>query len=246
MRTARLSIFPTAALNISTRIKQLLPQDCLLCGGHAGAGLVCAACDADLPAAGAADTCPRCALPGTAGAVCGGCLAHPPAFDRACAALVYRYPAAELVQAFKYGGQLAVGSFLAHRLAERVRGEVRPDWLLPMPLAPARLAERGFNQAALLARHLALTTGAPLALGLLTRVRDTPPQASLPWRERQANIRGAFAAAGGIAGVRVVIVDDIMTTGATLEEAARTLKRAGAAEVAVWVVARTPRDAAID
>ena len=73
-----------------------------------------------------------------------------------------------------------------------------------------------------------------------------PPQASLPWRERQANIRGAFAAAGGIAGVRVVIVDDIMTTGATLEEAARTLKRTGAAEVAVWVVARTPRDAAID
>ena len=155
------------------------------------------------------------------------------------AAFDYRYPLAELLHRFKYGGQLALGRFLADALAGRVTGERWPDLLIPMPLYPTRLRERGFNQAVEIAKRMAMVTGLPLAFDALAKVRDTAPQASLPWKERQANVKGAFALTADIAGKRVVLVDDVMTTGATLNEAARVLMKSGASEVAVWVVART-------
>jgi ComF family protein len=239
-----LSIFGTNKLNSSTKfVHALIPQDCALCGAECGAELICEQCQRALPYHDV-PCCPQCALPTPDGGRCGRCLAHPPAFDRTRAAFDYRYPLAELVHAFKYGSNLALGKFLADALIGAVRAETWPDLMLPMPLHPARLKERGFNQAAEIARRVALATGTPLALDDLRKIRDTAAQVNLPWKERQANVRGAFVCETSLSGQRVVVVDDVMTTGATLGEAAKLLKKCGAASVDVWVVARTLPDAA--
>ncbi len=162
-------------------------------------------------------------------------------FDCACAAFEYRYPVTELVHAFKYSGNFTAGSLLAASLADRLKTERMPEWIVPMPLHPTRLKERGFNQAAELGRRLSLVTGAELRLDILVKMRDTAPQASLPWRERQANVKGAFACRSAVAGRRIALVDDVMTTGATLREAAKIVRNAGAADISVWVAARTPQ-----
>ncbi len=215
-----------------------LQQNCVLCAAGTDFSLVCRACDGALPYHEEA-ACPRCALPAADGSLCGRCLMRPPAFQRTVAAFAYRYPIAELLHAFKYGSRLAIGRWLGEALWARVQNEARPELILPMPLYRTRLAERGFNQAAEIAKRLALAGGLPLSLKLLTKLRDTAPQASLPWKDRQANVKGAFDCSAELAGKPVAIVDDVMTTGATLNEAAKVLKEHGAGEVAVWVVART-------
>ncbi len=108
-----------------------------------------------------------------------------------------------------------------------------------MPLGPARLGERGFNQALELARVASRLTNTPLTANACRRAHDRPPQAMLPWRERAKNIRGAFVYNADLSGLRVAVVDDVMTTGATLNELARNLRKAGAAEIRGWMVART-------
>jgi ComF family protein len=218
-------------------LEWLLPQDCLLCGQAAGARALCAACAADLPLL-PAQRCPVCALPTPAGAVCGACLKHPPHYDETIAPLVYAFPVDRLLQALKYGHRLAIAAHFA-RLLEAAAAGVRADIVLPMPLHRGRLRERGFNQAVELARPLARARGLPLAFDLVERSRDTVPQASLPWKNRARNIRGAFLCRARLDGRQVLIVDDIMTTGATLNELARALRNAGAARVTNCVVART-------
>lgn len=215
----------------------LLPRHCLLCGDPARRSAFCAPCCGALPWL-PAERCPVCAAPSAAGAVCGACLAEPPVFHRSAAALAYEFPVDALVQAYKYGGDLPLGDALAGLLREALGSAPRPDALVPMPLHPARLRERGFNQALELARRLGDALGLRVLPRACMRLRDTPPQASLPWKERGGNIRGAFACEADLAGQRVAIVDDVMTTGHTLNELARALTRAGAAEVSCWVVAR--------
>jgi ComF family protein len=207
---------------------------CFLCRGAAH-DLVCADGAAELPCAGA-DVCPRCALASPAGAICGRCLAEPPDFDATVAALWYGFPADVLVQALKFRGELALASFLARLLARRIAGE-KADLVVPVPLSAARLRERGYNHAAEIARRL---PGRRLELDLCQRTRDGRPQMELPFAERQRNVRQAFAVKRPLDGATVAVVDDVMTTGATLGEVARTLKAAGAARVVNWVVARTP------
>ncbi|HET9733656.1 MAG TPA: ComF family protein [Burkholderiales bacterium] len=211
---------------------------CYLCRG-AAEGVLCAACDAELPRLEGA-ACPRCALPSPGGAVCGRCLAHPPAYDATVAALAYEFPADVLVQGLKFRGELALAPLLGQMLAARLPRGTRVDYILPVPLARARLRERGFNQALEIARPLAVATGCKLAPHLAERSRDTPPQLDLPLEERARNVRGAFRCAQVPARAEIALVDDVMTTGATLDELAATLKRAGAARVVNWVVARTP------
>jgi len=211
---------------------------CYLCRGMAG-GVLCAECDADLPRL-AAPACPRCALATQDGALCGRCLAQPPAFDETVAALAYAFPADVLVQALKFRSELALAPFLGALLASRLPRGTRVDFILPVPLSVARLRERGFNQALEIARHVAAATGCALAPLLAERSRDTPPQVELPLVERTRNVRGAFRCTRALPGAEVALLDDVMTTGATLDELAATLKRAGAARVVNWVVARTP------
>jgi len=234
-----LSISSRTLPGIGARIRQaLLAQDCFLCQSASGDRLLCEACERELPSS--ASACPRCAAAGTGNEECGACLADPPHYDASRAAFSYAYPVDVLIQALKYGGQLALAPWFAHKLQQRIGPAPGVDLIVPLPLHPARLAERGFNQAAEIAKALSRASGIRMDAHMAQRARNTAPQTDLPWRERAANIRNAFSCGHGLAGLRVAVVDDVMTTGATLNEFARTLKKAGAAKVENWVVARTP------
>lgn len=217
----------------------LLPQDCLLCGAPSGAALLCGACEGELPRPGE-EVCPVCAEVVPGGAVCGACLATPPHFDATVAAFHYRFPVDKLIQALKYQRRIATADFFSAAML----GGGRPvgDLVVPLPLHPTRLAERGFNQSVEIARPLARVLGLPMEIDGCIRSRDTAPQASLPWKERRKNIRHAFECGVDLSGKAVIVVDDVMTTGATLDEFARTLKAHGATWVCNWVVARALRD----
>lgn len=204
-----------------------------MCRGAARAPL-CAQCEAELPRL-ERPLCPRCALESPGGAICGRCLSQSPAYDATHAALAYDFPADTLVHALKFRGELALAPLLAGLLADKLRGD-RVDHVVPVPLSAERLRRRGYNQAVEIARHLRKDA---LELALCERTRDAPPQIELPYAERQRNVRGAFRCTRALIGARVAVVDDVMTTGATLDEMARTLKAAGAMHVVNWVVART-------
>lgn len=219
-------------------LRGLFGGGCFLCRG-AARGVLCAECDAELPRL-RRPCCPVCGLETQAGDVCGRCLARPPAYDATVAALAYVFPADVLVQALKFRGELALAPALGGLLAARLSPAARVDAVLPVPLAAARLRARGFNQALEIARAPARATGSPLEPLLAERVLDTAEQAALAPAERAKNVRGAFRCARALRGASVALVDDVMTTGATLEELAATLKRAGAARVVNWVLARTP------
>ncbi len=209
---------------------------CLLCGASATDSNICAGCRADLPWLDA-NVCSSCAHPLPAPGLCGRCIAEPPHFDTVIAACRYAFPVDGLIQAYKYNGRLVAGAALASLLAVRV--QQRPDLIVPVPLTAQRLRERGFNQALELAHALGQQMEAPVHAHLCVKTRDTAPQTRLPWKQRRKNIRGAFVVEGGVAGRHVAVVDDVLTTGATLSELARNLKRAGAATVTGYVIART-------
>lgn len=172
---------------------------------------------------------------------CGACLKRPPHYAQATAVLLYRYPADALLHAFKYGGNLALAEPMADLLVDALPETA--DLIVPLPLTPARLRERGFNQAHEIARRVARRTGIALAGSVCRKVRDTAPQATLPWKERVGNVRGAFVCDADFSGLTVAVVDDVLTTGSTLDELAHALRRAGAARILGWVVARAvPRD----
>jgi ComF family protein len=151
--------------------------------------------------------------------------------------LAWSFPVDALIGRFKYGGALHYGALLGRLLGECCRGR-RPDGIVPVPLHHVRLAERGFNQATELARQVSRRIGAPVLNDACRRTAATPPQAGLAAQERQRNLRGAFAASPGVAGLQLAIVDDVLTTGATVEAVTLELLRAGAAGVEVWAVAR--------
>jgi len=224
----------------------LLPQDCMVCGAaiRATAGRdwpVCPACEQSLPRL-PRDRCPVCALPTRDGFPCGACQTKAPAFDATLAPFVYAFPVDRLILSLKYQHRLALSGWCGRQLALELASHAPdspPDLILPMPLHPRRLAERGFNQALELARPLAHLTGLPIVLDGVARNLNTPPQASLPWKERKKNIRGAFLCRRDFGGRHVLVLDDVMTTGATLDELAGCLKQRGAARVTNLVLART-------
>ncbi len=211
-------------------------MSCLLCAAETQRGSLCGPCFEDLPWL-PGRRCDICALPLPTGRICGACLDRPPRFNGVEAPLAYQFPLDALIRAFKYGGRLAMARILGELLAPRVSRDV--DAIVPMPLASARLAERGYNQALEIARVVADLTGLPLVPDACRKVADTPPQASLPWKERARNVRRAFVCDRDLEGQRVAVVDDVLTTGASLNELTRVLRRAGAAEVRGWIVART-------
>jgi ComF family protein len=181
--------------------------------------------------------------------VCGSCLSTPPTFDGALAAVDYRPPWDRLVTAFKFHGALDLAAVFASAIvgAEQQRAAPRPELLLPVPLAAARLRERGYNQAWELARRVARRIGVAAEPELLLRLRETAHQLALPLADRAGNVRGAFAVEprrrAELAGRHVAVVDDVMTTASTAAEIAAVLRQAGAAKVEIWVLARTPRPA---
>jgi ComF family protein len=166
---------------------------------------------------------------------------RPPPFAATIAAWAYAFPVDQLLQSFKYGSALALAEPLADELsaAIRWRSDARPDTIVALPLSASRQRQRGFNQAHEIARRVAVSLGMPMGRGL-ARIRDSPPQATLAWTARAGNVRNAFVADSSLRGLRVAIVDDVMTTGATLAAAAEAARRAGAVGIEAWVVARTP------
>lgn len=212
----------------------------MLCGSMSREGLWCKACDAALPYLNATH-CPVCALPTPTGEVCGHCLTQPPSFSRTTAVFGYTFPLDKLIQAMKYGEQLALAHAFAKQLLHRIDKSNLPDYVIAMPLHPAKLRERGFNQSLLLAATVARELKLKLLPNACQRVRDTPPQSALPWKERKKNVRNAFCCDMDLTGKRIALVDDVLTTGASLNALAEAVSKKGAIEISAWVVARTIR-----
>ena len=232
-------------MRLPLSISRLLPHACLLCKAPTDATL-CPGCTEDLPQL-PPPVCPVCAQPlAHAAPCCADCLQTPPAFSATYATLRYSYPIDRLMQRLKFGGgalsqRLASVDFFAGMML--AHAPPAGDLLLPVPLAPARLRERGFNQALELARPLARTLRLRLETGILVREKDSVPQSRLPWHKRRGNVRHAFACRQDLTGMVVVVVDDVMTSGATLGAIADVLRNHGAARVINWVAARAVKQA---
>lgn len=205
---------------------------------------VCRACLGTLPFH-PVTSCPQCGLSSNR-QLCGSCISSPPDFDVTKVVFLYEFPIDAMMLRYKYGNSLNLGDTFAAFLAEKIITEGclnNIDFVIPMPMHPQRLKERGFNQALEIAKVLTKNCKQKLDYKLdytsTERQTLTPPQASLPLKERVKNIKGAFKVNADLTGKRVAIVDDVMTTGASLNELAKTLKKAGAAHVECWVIART-------
>ncbi|MDR2874408.1 MAG: ComF family protein [Methylobacillus sp.] len=226
-------------IDASSKISQILfPPACALCGADARKHLICQACEDDLPWHDGLQ-CPVCAIPTGTGEICGHCLLSPPAFDATRALLAYQFPVSAVLQCYKYAGFLAVAHMMAALFVNKLGDAALPDVIVPMPLHATRLKERGFNQAVEIGRLLARRLRVPFEPAHAKRTRHTTPQAGLAFKERHRNVRGVFAFEPHIAGKNIVLLDDIMTTGASLNALAQAAKKAGAARVECWVMART-------
>jgi ComF family protein len=218
-------------------MQALFKNNCLLCDASAK-GDFCASCRDSLPHS-PPHQCVVCALPLAESRICGACLAKPPAFDHSVAAMSYAFPVDALLHSLKYHANLAMASVLADLLTARIDPDALPDFIVPMPLHPARLRARGFNQALEISRRVSRKSGVALLPDICRRIKDTPSQTGLPWKEREKNIRNAFSCEADLRGKHVAMLDDVMTTGATFNELAKALRKSGAAQVSGWVVART-------
>jgi ComF family protein len=220
----------------------VFPASCRLCCSTVRPReQLCPRCRDELP--WLENGCTRCSLPlpaGVPGALCGRCQQHPPGFDHTLALFHYQPPLDYLIKRLKFSSELAICPFFSGLLLERIVRSPAPlpDLLLPVPLHYTRLRERGFNQSTELARRLGRALGIRVDYRLCLRTRSTLPQSLLPRAERGKNMRGAFKVRKTPAASHIAIIDDVMTTGHTGSELARTLKRAGAKQVDVWVLAR--------
>lgn len=231
-------------------IGRLWPGRCLVCAEASPPSRdLCPACFGCLPWNRSA--CARCAVPlplvpavspgPLQPALCGDCLQQPPPLHATRAACVYGAPLDRLLPRFKFHHDLAAGRLLAQLMVHALADAPQPQALVPIPLHRARLRSRGYDQALELARPLARTFGLPLQATLLQRIRATAAQSELDARARRRNVRGAFAVAPArTLPEHVALVDDVMTTGATLHAAAAALRRAGVTRVDAWVCARVP------
>ena len=223
-------------------------QTCLLCDEAAEAEMpICVACEAEMPWLG--EHCQTCALPlPEAGLNCDGCLLEPPAYEQVAVPWRYDFPVDSLITRFKHNAKWPFGHLLADVLSQYLQHRFdedlpRPDALLPVPLAAKRLRQRGFNQAAMLARWLSKQLDLPCEENVVHRIQDTSAQQDLDAKARKRNLRNAFALTSdaNVKGRHLALVDDVLTTGATAQALARLLMNAGAARVDVYCLARTPK-----
>lgn len=219
----------------------LLPPRCLLCSARGAAGLdLCIDCAAELPRN--RHCCARCALPmPTSVELCGQCQRRTPRWDAAWAPFRYGWPLDRLESRYKFAADLAAGRALSTLWQRESIPIALPELIVPVPLHRTRLRRRGYNQSLELAWPLAKSLGIPLRNDLLQRLKPTAAQTELDAATRRRNVRGAFVAREGVTWpAHVAIIDDVMTTGATLGECARVMKRAGVRRVDVWALARAP------
>jgi ComF family protein len=226
------------------RIQHVLwPSTCVLCGRSGRPGVdLCAGCEGDLPLN--APACVVCAQPlaptSAQSLTCGACLRRRPAFDASRVPFRYGYPVAHLIHSLKYRGRIACGRVLGELVARHVlTGQHSlPKYIVPVPLAESRYRERGYNQAIELGLPLERILRVRMRADLVVRTRTTREQAELNRRERRRNVRGAFEVRRALPHPHVAILDDVVTTGSTVNELAKVLRRAGAERIEVWAVAR--------
>lgn len=236
-------------LNIRLKFNQLLSrspikQRCLLCASHDSEDVgLCNACLNSLPWHNTPQ-CPQCGLSTQiVHATCSRCLSSPPDFDATHALFSYNFPIDRMLQHYKYKNSLHLAdtfaSLLHRKRFSKYSTQNHIDLIIPMPMHPARLKERGFNQALEIAKLLSKDMQIKLDYTSCQRSKYTPPQASLPLKERVKNIHGVFHCQQNLQGLKIAIVDDVMTTGASLNEVSKTLKQAGSDHVECWAIART-------
>lgn len=241
----------SAYISLSKITSAFFPSQCLLCACSLKSDLLCAQCLHDLPHNYGQLLCVQCGLRNESlSDFCGHCLRHPPAFSRSFIPFSYQYPLDHLIHKFKYYRHLTSGKLLGHMLADYLKYQseehsqwVRPDLIIPVPMHWMRRWQRGFNQADVLAHYLAQALDIPLATHLLKRIHKTPAQKELSRNERQKNLRNAFSIPvklrAHLQGKNIALVDDVVTTTATVREISQLLTKAGAKDVQVWALART-------
>lgn len=242
----------------------LFPGSCLLCGADTSRSMdLCLDCEKDLPVNNR--SCIRCSIPLSSVPLskihlppnhsiadhladdhqinqytCGACISHPPSFDRCLAPLRYEFPVSSLISRYKYQGHFCSGAVLADILLVELFKNKKPNLIVPVPLHWQRLFFRGFNQSQWLSQYLGRRLNIRVDAHLLKRCRNTPPQQGLKRTQRQKNLKGAFLVNRPVKGQHIALVDDVVTTGSTVSELSQLLKKAGAAKVEIWCLARTP------
>lgn len=229
--------FSALTHRIGELYRKLFPIPCLLCGLPGDREPLCQACAAELPLLGPA--CPRCAKPLESAQICGQCLQQPPAADLSFSLFRYQDAVKRCITGFKFHQQLQFADFFAARMQSSLASRsTLPDCLVPIPLHPLRLRQRGFNQAQEIARRLAKGLGIQCCPELLQRVRFTRSQSQLSFKQRRSNVRRAFRCTDAVPAPHVAIIDDVMTSGHTTAEAAEVLQQNGARTIEVWTIAR--------
>lgn len=232
----------TGIVNICRKIKQFIGghwhTPCWLCNSPS-LSLVCEDCLHFLPQF--TPGCQRCGFPVLYAFThyCEACFNHPPHFDQVHALFHYLWPVHHWIQQLKFQRKLPIADYFGQLMVERFRFVIQPDLILPVPLHPKRQKSRGFNQSIELAKPLAKALNLPLALQAAKRVKTTMPQARASGSAREMNVADAFKVEANVAGLSILIIDDVMTTGATVNELSLALKRAGAAFVQVGCVCRS-------
>jgi len=225
---------------LASLLRLFVPPVCSFCHGPAQNALVCDGCRESLPWNRIA--CPICALPQNAGPsqVCARCSAEKPGYDRAWSAFRHQPPIAEAIYGLKYHAQFRQSRLLGRAMAEQLvlRSDPLPELLLPVPLHGGRLRWRGYNQALELARGIASRLALDIDLRSAERIRATTDQIGQKASARRRSVKGAFAVSSGVARRHIAIIDDVMTTGSTVDELARACRSAGAARIEVWTAAR--------
>lgn len=221
----------------------LLPFHCLLCGNPSTRQQdLCTACYQTLPFV--EKGCLRCATPLTADAICGQCLnAKKLPFQKIHALFLYEWPIANLILKLKFQQSLNIARLLGELLAEKIKSDwypenLFPDVIIPIPLHPKRLQERGFNQSIEIAKPITSLLNRPLLTDVSLRIKPTLAQATLPKKMRQQNMKNAFKIKGSFKNLQVAVIDDVITTGSTIFEFCTELKNQGASRIDVWCVGR--------
>lgn len=218
---------------------KLMPIQCILCGSDHSEQIICEQCRPDLPTLG--NVCPRCATPLSVSSLCGYCLTHPPIQTVTISLYPYASPIDRLISDMKYHNTLYLTNFFAQQLCDKVSDRLLPKMLIPIPLHPSRLRQRGYNQSWEIARLLAQKLSIPISHDGLKRIRNTLPQASLPFSQRKQNLTKAFAQGNIVLPDHVALIDDVVTTGHTANMAGKVLQKAGVDHIELWTIARTIR-----
>ena len=231
--------------NILLTLRQKLVQlysnitatQCLLCGISCEQYCLCSDCINGLPKLH--NSCPKCALPLSQSLICGSCLHLPPEQDASFSLFEYKAPVDRLIADFKYHDKLFLSRFFADEMAKELKHRPLPQLLIPIPLHPRRLRQRGYNQSLELVKVLSKQLSIPFSSEPLIRVKDSLPQASLPYKERKKNIQHAFDVTTSRLPKHIALIDDVLTTGHTANVAVKALRQSGVETIEVWTVART-------